>query len=162
VAAAGGKMLVFAGDSVRPFQRPVTVRTTLSRGRIRIPYRFLGTLRACALHDWLVARQLPKLAGKIDIIHAWPLGALNTIKAAKRLRIPVALERCNAHTRFAYDVVQKECERLGVPLPKGHEHAYNAEILRREEEEYNLAEAILCPSDFVVKTFVDQGFPKGG
>ncbi len=160
VAAAGGKMLVLAGDSVRPFQRPVIVKTTLSRGRIRIPYRFLGTLRACALHDWLVAQQLPKLAGKVDIIHAWPLGALNTIKAAKRLRIPVALERCNAHTRFAYDVVQKECERLGVPLPKDHEHAYNAEILRREEEEYNLAEAILCPSDFVVKTFVDQGFPK--
>ena len=160
VAAAGGEMLVFAGDSVRPFQRPVSVRTTLSHGRLRIPYRIVGALRACALHDWLVAQQLPKLVAKVDIIHAWPLGALNTIKAAKRLGIPVALERCNAHTRFAYDVVQKECERLGVPLPKNHEHAYNAEILRREEEDYNLADAILCPSDFVVKTFVDQGFPK--
>ena len=159
-AAAGADMLVLAGDSVRPFQRPVRVQTTLSRGKLRIPYRLLGTLRACALHDWLAARQLPKLAGKVDIIHAWPLAALNTIKVAKRLGIPVALERCNAHTRFAYEVVQKECERLGVPLPKDHEHAYNAEVLRREEEEYNLADAILCPSEFVVKTFVDQGFSK--
>jgi glycosyltransferase involved in cell wall biosynthesis len=96
----------------------------------------------------------------VDIIHSWPLGSLETIKAAKRLGIPVALERCNAHTRFAYEVVQQECERLGVPLPRGHEHAFNAEILRREEEEYALADAILCPSDFVVKTFIDQGFPK--
>ncbi|MBM4305297.1 MAG: glycosyltransferase family 4 protein [Deltaproteobacteria bacterium] len=159
-AAAGADMLVMAGDSVRPFLRPVRLRTTLSRGKLRIPYRLLGTMRACMLHDWLVARQLPKMTGQIDIIHAWPLGALNTIKVAKRLGIPVALERCNAHTRFAYEVVQKECEQVGVSLPKDHEHAYNEDILRREEEEYSLADAILCPSDFVVKTFVDQGFPK--
>jgi len=159
-AAAGAEMLVMAGDSVRPFPRPVRVKTTLSRGRLRIPYRLLGARWACALHDWLVASKISELVGQIDVIHAWPLGALETIKTAKRLGIPVALERCNAHTRFAYEVVQKECDRIGVPLPNGHEHAYNAEILRREEEEYALADAILCPSDFVVKTFVDQGFPK--
>ena len=148
-----------AGDSVRPFVHPVSVQTTLSRGKLRIPYRLIGARRACALHDWLVARRLPELAGQIDIIHTWPLGALQTIKAAKRLGIPVALERCNAHTRFAYEVVQKECERIGVPLPADHEHAFNAEKLRHEEEEYALADAILCPSDFVAKTFLDKGFP---
>lgn len=159
-AAAGAEMLVMAGDSVRPFVHPVSVRTTLSRGKLRIPYRLLGARKACALHDWLVARKLPELAGQIDIIHAWPLGALQTIKSAKRLGIPVALERCNAHTRFAYEVVQKECELIGVPLPPDHEHAFNAEKLRHEEEEYDLADAILCPSDFVLKTFLDQGFSK--
>lgn len=159
VAAAGAEMLVLAGDSVRPFPRPVRVQTTLSRGKLRIPYRLLGARRACALHDWLVSRTLPKLAGQIDIIHAWPLGALETTKVAKRMGIPVALERCNAHTRFAYEVVQKECDRIGVPLPPDHEHAFNAEKLRHEEEEYALADAILCPSDFVVKTFLDKGFP---
>jgi len=159
VPEAGAEMLVMAGDSVRPFSRPVRVETTLSRGRWRIPYRLLGTYRACALHDWLVARRLPSLAGKIDIIHAWPLGALRTIRAAKKLGIPVALERCNAHTRFAYEVVRKECERIGVPLPPGHEHAYNRAILQREEKEYAMADAILCPSEFVKKTFSDAGFP---
>jgi len=159
-AEAGAEMLVMAGDSVRTFPRPVRVETTLSRGRLRIPYRLLGTYRACALHDWLVARRLPSLAGRIDIIHAWPLGALRTIRAAKKLGIPVALERCNAHTRFAYEVVRKECGRIGVPLPPGHEHAFNAAILEREEMEYVEADALLCPSDFTVKTFVDQGFPR--
>lgn len=159
-AAAGAEIMVLAGDSVKPFQHPVNVKTTLSRGRLRIPYRLLGTMRACALHDWIVARQLPKLAGAVDIIHAWPLAALRTINVAKRLGIPVALERCNAHTRYAYKVVQNECEKLGVPLPRGHEHSFNAQILEREEAEYALASALLCPSDFVVKTFFENGFNK--
>ena len=46
-------------------------------------------------------------------------------------------------------------------LPPGHEHAYNEAILRREEQEYGLADWLLCPSDFVVRTFVDQGVRTG-
>lgn len=160
VAAAGAEMRVIAGDSVRPFQRPIDVKTTFRWGKLRMPYKILGARRMCILHDKLVARSLHKLRGQIDIIHAWPLGALHTIRAAKKLGIPVALERCNAHTRFAYEVVQKECERIGVPLPPGHEHELNPDILAHEEEEYKECDALLCPSDFVVKTFVDQGFPK--
>jgi glycosyltransferase involved in cell wall biosynthesis len=160
-AAAGASVLVLAGDSVRPFARDnVTVETTLSRGRLRIPYRILGARRMCMLHDALVARRLPALANQIDIIHAWPLGALRTIRAAKALGIPVALERCNAHTRFAYEVVAKECDRLGVSLPRGHEHAFDAAILELEEKEYAEAAALLCPSDFTRKTFVDLGYPE--
>jgi len=58
------------------------------------------------------------------------------------------------------DVVQRECDRLGIVLPPDQEHAYNAEKLRKEEEEYRLATRLLCPSDFVVKTFLDKGFAK--
>lgn len=157
-AAAGAEMLVMAGDSVKPFPHPVRVRTTLFLGKV--PYQMFGVRRACALHDWLVARKLPELAAQVDIIHAWPMGALETTKVARRLGIPVALERCNAHTRFAYEVVQKEYDRIGVTLPPDHGHAFNAEVLRREEEEYAQADGILCPSDFVMKTFLDQGFAK--
>lgn len=160
VAEAGAKMLVLTGDSVRPFLRPVQVEKTLAWGRLRLPYRLLGTRRMCMLHDWVVARKLPRLAGQIDIIHAWPLGALRTMKAARRLGIPVALERCNAHTRFAYEVVQKECARIGVPLPPGHEHAFDPAILALEEKEYSLADVLLCPSEFTKNSFVDQGFPR--
>jgi glycosyltransferase involved in cell wall biosynthesis len=117
-------------------------------------------MRAVALHDWIVARRLEKLAGQIDIIHTWPLGALETLKTAARLGIPTVLERCNAHTGFAMEVVQKECERLGVTLPPDHEHAYNAQKLAKEEEEYRLVTGLLCPSEFVVKTFLDKGYPR--
>lgn len=158
VAAAGGRVMVAAGVIHRPLPPDVTVRTTLSRGRWRIPYRALGTVRTLALHDRIVARLLPGLVGEIDLVHAWPLAALETLRVAKRLGIPTVLERPNAHTRFAYEVVARECARLGVELPKDHEHAFNAARLHKEEEEYRLADYLLCPSDFVVSTFREQGF----
>jgi glycosyltransferase involved in cell wall biosynthesis len=160
LAAAGADVLVFPASISRPVRSDARVSPTLARGEFRLPYRLVGTMRAVALHDWIVARRIEKLAGQIDIIHTWPTGALETLKTAARLGIPTVLERCNAHTRFAMEVVQKECERLGVTLPPDHEHAYNAEKLRKEEEEYALATRLLCPCNFVVKTFLDQGFAK--
>lgn len=160
LAAAGADLLVFPASISRSVHPGVRVFPTLARGRFRLPYRLLGTMRAAALHDRVVARRIEKLVGQIDIIHTWPLGALETLKTAARLGIPTVLERPNAHTGFAMEVVQKECDRLGVALPPDHEHAYNAEKLRKEEEEYALASRLLCPCDFVVKTFLDRGFER--
>jgi glycosyltransferase involved in cell wall biosynthesis len=117
-------------------------------------------MRAVALHDRIVARRIEKISGQIDIIHTWALGAAETLKAAARFGIPTVIERPNANTRFAMEVVQQECDRLGVTLPPDHEHAYNAEKLRKEEEEYGLAYRLLCPTEFVVKTFRDKGYAK--
>jgi D-inositol-3-phosphate glycosyltransferase len=160
LAAAGADVLVFPASISRPVAPGVGVSATLARGKLRLPYKIVGTMRACAWHDQIVARRIERLAGQIDIIHTWPLGALETLKTAARLGIPTVLERCNAHTGFAMEVVQKECDRLGVALPPDHEHAYNAEKLRKEEEEYRLATRLLCPSQFVVKTFLDKGYAR--
>jgi glycosyltransferase involved in cell wall biosynthesis len=158
VSNAGGEITVFTGVVHRPLPPSVRIRTTLARGRWRIPYRAIGHLRALALHDRIVARALPKLSDTIDVVHTWPLAGLETLQAAKRLGIPTVVERPNAHTRFAYEATARECERLGVELPADQEHAYNARRLRLEEEEYSLADYLLCPSEFVVRTFRDQGF----
>lgn len=158
-ARAGAELKVMAGDSVRELSPHVALTKTMAAGRMRVPASVVGTRRACALHDWLVARALSSLAGSIDVVHAWPLAARRTIEAAHRLGIPVALERCNAHTRFAFDVVARESARIGVELPPNHEHAYNETTLRLEEEEYAQADALLCPSEFVVRTFRDAGYP---
>jgi glycosyltransferase involved in cell wall biosynthesis len=156
---AGAEVVVFPGAISRPLPPGATARTTLAKGRIRIPYRVLGSMRAFALHDYIVARRLERLGRTIDIVHTWPLGALRTLQTAARLGIPTVLERPNAHTRFAYEVVQKECERLGVTLAKNHEHAYNEQVLIKEEAEYQLATRLLCPSAFVARTFLERGFP---
>jgi len=158
IATAGADVLLFPGAISRSTPPGVRVRPTLARGKLRIPYKVLGSMRAFALHDYIVSRRLEKLAGQVDIVHAWPLGALRTLQVAARLGIPTVLERPNAHTRFAYEVVQKECERLGVTLPAGHEHAYKESVLTKEEAEYKLATRLLCPSDFVAHTFLDRGF----
>jgi glycosyltransferase involved in cell wall biosynthesis len=44
-----------------------------------------------------------------------------------------------------------------VNLPPEDEYYYRGDVLKREEAEYEAADFILCPSDFVLRTFVDQG-----
>ena len=160
LAAAGADVLACPGAMARPVAQGVTVLPTLARGKFRIPYKLIGSMRAFALHDAIVARRLERLADQIDLVHVWPLGAVRTLKTAARLGIPAVLERPNANTRFAVEVVQRECEQLGITLPPDHEYAYNAERLRQEEEEYALATRLLCPSDFVARTFLDRGYPE--
>jgi glycosyltransferase involved in cell wall biosynthesis len=137
----------------------VRAHSTLGRGRLRIPYKLIGSNRALALHDYVVSHKIEALAGQIDIVHTWPLGAFRTLKTARKLGIPSILERPNAHTGFAMEVVKAECERLGITLPPNHEHAYNARKLEKENEEYHLATKLVCPSEFVRNTFLALGFP---
>jgi glycosyltransferase involved in cell wall biosynthesis len=160
LAAAGADVLAFPASLARPVPGGVRVSPTLARGKFRVPYRMVGTQRAVAWHDWVVARRIEKLAGQIDIVHTWPTGALETLQTAARLGIPTVLERPNANTRFAMEAVRQECERLGIRLPPDHEHAYDAAKLRKEEQEYRTATRLLCPSDFVVKTFLERGYPE--
>ena len=159
LAAAGAQVLAFPGALHKGVPASVMVRPTLARGRLRVPYRVLGKMRALALHDHIVAHRLDGLAGKIDVIHTWPVAARETLKAAARLGIPTFLERPNAHTRFAFEAVAKEFGRLGLRLPPDDEYFWRDDVLRKEEDEYRLADYILCPSDFVRRTFLEQGFP---
>jgi glycosyltransferase involved in cell wall biosynthesis len=160
LAAAGAELLVFPGALQRPVPAGVFVQPTLARGKFRIPYKMLGTMRALALHDYIVSRRIEKLAGQIDIIHTWPDAALRTLQVAARLGIPTVLERPNAHTRYAYESVQAESQRIGVHLPPNNEYAFKEDVLAREEEEYQRTDFLLCPSDFTIKTFMDRGFPR--
>ncbi len=160
VSNACADVLVFPGVVHRQLPPQVRVRPTLARGDLRLPYRVLGRVRTLDLHDLIVAQRLPKLAGQIDVVQVWPLGARRTIEAGAKLGIPTGLERPNAHMRFAYEIVRAESERLGMDLPPGHEHAFSDQILSREEDEYRAADYLLCPSDFAMKAFEDEGDPK--
>lgn len=155
---AGAEVTVFPGVVHKPL--PVGVRTspTLSRGRIRLPYTIFGNTRSYMLHDWIVARRLRRMAQQFDIVHGFALGSLETLQMARTLGIPTVLERSNAHTRFAYEVVKNECSKMRIRMPKGNPHAFDAMVLRREEAEYEAADFLFCPSEFVARTFQDQGF----
>ena len=160
LADAGADLLVFPGALQRAVPSGVRVRPTLARGTLRIPYKVLGTMRALALHDYIVSRRVEELAGQIDVIHTWPDAALRTLQVAARLGIATVLERPNAHTRYAYESVQAESKRIGVELPPNNEYAFREDILRREEEEYQHTDFLLCASDFTIKTFLERGFPR--
>jgi glycosyltransferase involved in cell wall biosynthesis len=160
LAAAGAEVNAFVGFLQRPVAASVKVKATLARGKVRLPYKLLGTMRTLALHDRIVARRIEKMKSEIDVIHTWPDAALETLKVAKKLGIPTVLERPNAHTRYAYEAVNRESERLGITLPADNEYSFKPDVLEKEEQEYKLADYLLCPSDFVVQTFVDQGYPR--
>jgi glycosyltransferase involved in cell wall biosynthesis len=160
LAAAGADVLAFPGVLHRAVPANVKVNPTLAWGKLRISYKMLGVMRALALHDRITAQRIKKLAGKIDIVHCWPAAAVETLKAAAKLGIPTVIERPNAHTRFAFETVAREFQRLGIVMPPDDEYSFKEDLLQREEEEYRLADYILCPSDFTVRTFLDQGVPK--
>jgi glycosyltransferase involved in cell wall biosynthesis len=157
IAAAGAEVVAMPGALSRPVPASVSVRCTLARGKLRIPYKLLGKGRALALHDRIVSRRLEKLAGKVDVIHVWPSAALETIRVAKRLGIPTVLERPNAHTRFCYEVVAAECKRIGVGVPH-HDYEPNPKVLAREEAEFESTDYLLCPSEFTAQSFLARGF----
>jgi glycosyltransferase involved in cell wall biosynthesis len=159
LAAAGADVHLFPGVLSRPVPGSVEVCPTLARGRLHLPYRLVGKLRALALHDKIVASRLEKLVGQIDVVHVWPCAALETIKAARRLGIPTVLERPNAHTRLCYEVVAAEHKRIGVRTPHG-DYRPSQLVLAREEAEFDACNFLLCASAFAAKSFVDQGFPR--
>jgi glycosyltransferase involved in cell wall biosynthesis len=55
-------------------------------------------------------------------------------------------------------VVAAEHERVGIPVHHGHSHAWDPNILAREEAEYAAADLLLVPSPFSERTFKDRGF----
>src|ERR1700737_2640379 len=80
VAVAGAEVTVFPGVLQRPLPESIRVSPTLAYGKLRVSYKLLGTVRALKLHDYIVSKRLPKLVGKIDVVHTWPIGALRTLK----------------------------------------------------------------------------------
>lgn len=138
---------------------PQGSRTTLSRGRLHLPQRAVGVGRARAWHDRMVAREVRRHPEHFDIVHCWPSGALETLRAAAAAGVPTVLERPSAYTRQVFAISRDECLRLGLDLDRSHYAAFDERRLAREEEEFHLATALLCPSDFVVRTFLDAGYP---
>jgi len=126
-------------------------------GRLKVPYRIMGEA-AFRRHDRIAASHLKSSDRGFDIVHCWPLGSATTLEVARRMNVISFLERPNTHTEYAYATVDSECRRLGFTLNNRNSHRVNAHRLRREVTEYNLADRIACPSEFVATTFTDRGF----
>jgi glycosyltransferase involved in cell wall biosynthesis len=161
LAKAGVEVMVHPTVCVKPVPGVAAVSETLRRLGVAIPQRALGVERALALHDWIVARRLKNLRGLVDLVHCWPDASLRTLRVARQFGIPSLLERPVAHTGYAYKMVGEEHRKLGVKLPRRHCCSYGARRLHLEEQEHEMADGLLCPSDFVSHTFLEQGYPPG-
>ncbi len=132
------------------------VETMVTADR-RVPHRAIGVRRAYGYHDWRTARELATHPYAYDAVHAWPRGCIRTLDTARRIGIPGLREVCSPHSRSACAVAEQEAAACGIELPRGHAHRGTAGHLRREDDEYAMAGRLLCPSDYVVRTFTEHG-----
>ncbi len=160
LASRGAEVHVVTGSVERPLPGVHVARETMRVGRHKVPYRAVGFDRATAFHDRCVAKILEARRHEFDVVHVWPSGAERSLRAARSLGIPAFLERPNGHTAFGFDVVQRECARLGMILDRSNPHAFDAAKLAREEREFASADALLCPSEFVAATHAERGEPE--
>jgi glycosyltransferase involved in cell wall biosynthesis len=158
----GVNVHLYVGSCEKEIRGLNVLHETLVFSELKLPIRLVGRNQACAWHDRIVAEAIRQIHKnyRIDLIHCWPSGSLQTLKTARELGIKTVLERPNTHTRYAFEVVGQECAKLGIKLPRSHSHAFDPYRLQREEEEFKLADKLLCPSEFVAKTFLDRGFKK--
>ena len=152
---------LYCGSLEKQIQQLNELRQTLVPFGIKIPLRLLGWNGTMQLHDRIVSNALRRICKKshIDIVHCWPSGSLETLKTARELGIKTVLERPCAHTRFVYEITTRECNRLGLKLG-AHYSRFDDRRLSREEEEYSIADKLLCPSRHVMSTFLERGFEK--
>jgi glycosyltransferase involved in cell wall biosynthesis len=156
----GADVSVVCGSVERPLPGVRVLLETMKAGGVKVPYRAVGAHRAAAFHDRRAARLVARGGRDFDVVHAWPGGCERTLAAARARGVPAFLERPNAHTGFAFEVVARECERLGMRLEPSSPHAFDAGKLAREEREFAAADALLCPSDFVAATHAEGGEPE--
>jgi glycosyltransferase involved in cell wall biosynthesis len=130
---------------------------TLKLGGARIPHRAIGVSRAYRYHDRRVARALRRRQGSVDLVHAWPAGSLATLECARALRLPSVREVPNTHTRYAFEAVDREARALAMAPVGGHSHTFSSKVLEQERAEYAAAHALLVPSEFARRTFVEEG-----
>ena len=156
--AAGAEVHIVCSSCIRPIRGARTLHETMKFGPIRIPRKLFGGDRAWHLHDKAAANRLEDLVDQIDVIHCWPSGSLRTLQMAKRLGIMSFLERPSSHTRYVTEVVARECARMGLAQPENHYSSVSTSRLDREEQEFDVADYLLCPSAFVGQTFLQNGF----
>ena len=80
---------------------------------------------------------------------------LHTAKKVKSSGAVTIVEAVNSHVLVQEKILREEFENLGLSFRRFH----SREVARRVSE-YAIADAVLCPSSFVKRSFLEQGFPE--
>jgi glycosyltransferase involved in cell wall biosynthesis len=127
----------------------VTERLPLTRNLgLTKRYRAVGFLKS---HDRWAAARLGALPAR-SAVYAYPCGALSTFQRARAAGATTVLEFTQAHWSFAASILEEEAQinpawRFALPEP-----AALRERAKREDAELDLADAVVCPSRFVLRT----------
>jgi len=94
------------------------------------------------------------LAPPIDIFVGLSGCALYSLRRARRLGAKTVLERGSSHMLYQKSILEEEYGRFGLRKTVVH-----PQVVERELEEYQEADFISIPSNFVKETFLRQGIP---
>src|SRR5947207_2997056 len=65
IARAGAEVTLLTASICKPIAEAVRVKPTLARGRLRIPNKLFRGTTYLELHDYIVARHLPRMLDQI-------------------------------------------------------------------------------------------------
>jgi starch synthase len=97
-----------------------------------------------------------KYARESDAFVYYRTQGLNTTRRIHREggRTLCVMEEVNSHAEYAREILYAEFQRLGLDRPYDDEIDFEERLIAYKEADY-----ILCPSDFVVNSFISKGFP---
>ncbi|KQC99351.1 glycosyltransferase family 4 protein [Acinetobacter soli] len=95
-----------------------------------------------------------KYMNTADIFISWSASSLELIYLAKKKNKKVILERGSSHYLYQMDILLEEYALYGI------KHQVDDFVLKRELQEYELADYISIPSTFVKETFLKYGVPE--
>jgi starch synthase len=100
-------------------------------------------------------RHVAKTIADCDVFMGLSGSALETARVVKARGGVYICDRGSSHIRMQDKILREEHERWGIPYCP-----IDPRIIDREEEEYNLADAITVPSSFVHDTFLKYGISR--
>lgn len=89
-----------------------------------------------------------------DVLVAISGSSLKTGRELQARGTRMVCDRGSSHFRYQYNLVTDEFKRWGVSYPVA-----DLRDIRREEEIYQVADAITVPSHFAARSFVEMGLP---
>tara|TARA_Y200000002_G_scaffold366537_1_gene357602 strand:- start:19379 stop:20542 length:1164 start_codon:yes stop_codon:yes gene_type:complete len=105
------------------------------------------------LYDIWVSLNL-RFLKKIDVFIGWSSMSYRSIKIAKEKGALIILERGSSHILFQKKILQEEYKKFGLKF------YFDNNIVKKELKEYELADYISIPSQFVMNSFLEQGISK--
>ena len=92
---------------------------------------------------------------EVDILVGWSGFSRKCFIKAKKFNCIKILERGSSHIKFQHKILTDEYKSLGIKpnVPSG-------KMIKKEIEEYDLADFICVPSQYVKETFIKYGIKK--
>jgi glycosyltransferase involved in cell wall biosynthesis len=116
----------------------------------------LGYLNALAFDQWTLRRlqKRTRQIGRVDALIGLAGSCLSTGRWLQGEGGKFVCDRGSTHQRYQEQIVSEEYRRWGVEIPVS-----DIRDTVREEEIYEMADAITVPSQFAGRTYVEMGIP---